>query len=303
MMIKGLVSCIVTTYRRPVSVLKRALDSIMNQTYQNTEVILINDDPQEEKLNKQIEKLLQSYQKKVRYIVLLEHQGACGARNAGLKEASGEYVAFLDDDDEWLPQKLEIQMTYMKKEDVALVYSSHYFVTAKGKRRKIEEPLAGKGMKGEEFKYLLRANFIGSTSSPLIRKQAVEAVGGFDRSLKSSQDHDLWLQIAREYRICYLKEPLVILYYSKDAISRSKKRVLQGYECLLNKYALYYESDKSTYNYRLNYLALYCISLGYGREFLHYWGRAIRVKGFSVYNFMILGRACRKIRYVLGDGE
>lgn len=298
-----MISCIVTTYKRPVSVLKRAVDSVMKQTYSNIEVIVVNDAPEDEKLSDEIREMLNGYDKEIQYLVSEKSMGPCGARNLGLKQAKGEYVAFLDDDDEWLPQKLEIQMTYMKKEDVALVYSSHYFVTAKGKRRKIEEPLAGKGMKGEEFKYLLRANFIGSTSSPLIRKQAVEAVGGFDRSLKSSQDHDLWLQIAREYRICYLKEPLVILYYSKDAISRSKKRVLQGYECLLNKYALYYESDKSTYNYRLNYLALYCISLGYGREFLHYWGRAIRVKGFSVYNFMILGRACRKIRYVLGDGE
>ena len=294
-----MVSCIITTYRRPIKVLKRALDSVINQTYTDTEIILVNDAPEDIALVKEISALINSYEKNITYILPQSHLGACQARNMGVEKAAGEYIAFLDDDDEWLPQKLEKQMECMEKENVALVYSSHYFVTAKGKKRKIEEPLAREGVNSQEFEYLLRVNFIGSTSSPLLKKHALKAVGGFDKNLQSSQDHDLWLRIVREYRIYYLREPLVTLYYSRDAISGNKKRVLQGYEHLLEKYASFYEKDRSAYNYRLNYLAFVYMCHGYGREFLQYWIRAIRVKCFSIHNFMILDRFFRKIRLFL----
>ena len=298
-----MVSCIITTYKRPIKIVKRALESVINQTYEDMEILLVNDDPEDKKRDEELRLLIQSFPKNIQYILLPAHLGACQARNIGVEKAEGEYIAFLDDDDEWLPEKLEKQMECIKEGDVALVYSSHYYVNLKGRRREIEEPLAGVRKNRQELKYLLRENFIGSTSSPLIKKQAIKAVGGFDKNLKSSQDHDLWLRIAREFDICYQREPLVILHYSKDAISRSKKRILQGYECLLKKYVCFYEKDKSTYNYRLNYLAYCCISHGYGREALQYWIRAIKVKWFSIYNFMILGRIWRKIRYVLGNGD
>lgn len=302
-MVNGLVSCIVTTYRRPVSVLKRALDSIMNQTYQDTEIILVNDGLKEERLHSQIEDLLKSYQREVQYIRLQEHQGACGARNAGLKVAAGEYVSFLDDDDEWLPEKLEKQVKWIRENQVVLVYCSHYYVDVAGKMRLIKEPLAKVGVQKDGFLPLLRCNFIGSTSYPLMKTAAVKAVGGFTKGLSSSQDHDLWLRIAREYSIYYCEEPLVKLHYSKDSISRKNKRVIEGYEFLLEKYDAIYRANPEVWNYRLNYLAVCCISRKDLKHFFKYWLQAWRIRPFSRYNWMLLGKVAHRLRgRVLGSG-
>ncbi len=294
-MVKGLVSCIITTYKRPVSVLKRALDSVMNQTYENTEVILVNDSSQEESLNEQIELLIKSYQKEIQYIVLPKHQGACGARNAGLKAAVGEYVAFLDDDDEWLPEKLKKQVKWIRENHVALVYCSHYYVDGAGRRHLIEEPLAREGIQEEAFLSLLRCNFIGSTSYPLMKTAAVKAVGGFTKGLASSQDHDLWLRIAREYAVYYAAEPLVKLYYSKHSISRNQKKVIDGYEYLLKKYDDIYRIHPEVWNYRLNYMAVCCICKKDIKNSCKYWFGACRINPFSRHNWMFFGKLVHRI--------
>lgn len=294
-MVKGLVSCIITTYRRPVSVLKRALDSVMNQTYEKTEIILVNDCPEEERLNEQIKRLLKTYSKEVQYILLSKHEGACGARNAGLKAATGEYVAFLDDDDEWLPEKLEKQVKWIRENNVALVYCSHYYVDGAGKMRLIQEPMAKEGVQEEAFLSLLRCNFIGSTSYPLMKTAAVKAVGGFTKELASSQDHDLWIRIAREYAIYYCAEPLVKLCYSKHSISRNQKKAVVGYEYLLKRYEAVYRSHPVVWNYRLNYLAVCCFINKDLKHFGKYWMQACRVKPFSRHNWMLISKVVHKI--------
>lgn len=291
-----MISCIVTTYKRPVGILKRALDSVINQTCRDTEIIVVNDAPQDEELVENIRELLNGYSKEIQYIVPKQSQGACGARNLGLQRAKGEYVAFLDDDDEWLPEKLERQLEQMRKKDVALVYCSHYLVDNEGKTRLIEEPLAVEGIHKEAFEQLLRCNFIGSTSYPLLRTEVVKKMGGFAGDIESSQDHELWLRIAKEHSIFYEKEPLVKLYYSKESISRNRQKVLQGYDYLLNKYEAIYKQDRELLNYRLNYLAVACATLGFYDESIRYLARAIRVKPFCRNNVMLLGRVWRRLR-------
>lgn len=291
----GLISCIVTTYKRPISVLKRALDSVINQTYQYTEIILVNDGPEDVVLTRKIQDLLKSYSKSIHYVQLPENQGACAARNVGLREATGAYVAFLDDDDEWLPEKLEKQVRCMREKDVALVYCSHYYVNKVGKTGFIEEPLAREGIQKEEFLQLLRCNFIGSTSYPLMKTAAVKAVGGFTKGLASSQDHDLWLRIAREYSIYYCREPLVKLYYSKDSISRNQKKVMEGYEYLLKRYADIYRANPEIWNYRLNYLAVCCLRNGAVKEFFKYWFKACKIKPVSRHNWILVNKAAHKL--------
>lgn len=289
-----MISCIVTTYKRPIEVLKRAVDSILCQTYEEIEIIVINDAPEDIEHGRLIVDLLNSYNRNIRYAETKIQKGACHARNMGIEMARGEYLAFLDDDDEWLPRKLELQMSCMKENACALVYSSHYFMDKKGKKRLIQEPFAAIGIREYEFERLLCCNFVGSTSYPLLRKDAVTEVGGFCEELESSQDHDLWLRIARKYLIYYYDEPLVNLYYSEDSLSRDKRKLLQGYEYLLKQYTEYYEKDRELKNYRLNYLAFCCLKNGMPGAFFQYWMKAWKVKVFSRHNLMPAGRLfCR----------
>lgn len=285
-----MISCIVTTYKRPVEVLKRAIDSILCQTCQETELIVVNDAPEDREHREKIITLLEHYNRNIRYAETEMHKGACHARNIGVEMAKGEYLAFLDDDDEWLPQKLELQLAYMKENTCALVYCAHYYIDKSGKKRLIREPLAATGIREYEFERLLCSNFIGSTSYPLLRTQVVKEVGGFCEELESSQDHDLWLRIVKKYPLCYCEEPLVNLYYSEDSISRNKDKMLQGYEYLLKRYEKHYEKDRELKNYRLNYLAVCCLKNGLPGAFLRYWVSAWKVKAFSRHNLMLLGR-------------
>lgn len=282
-----MISCIVTTYKRPISILKRAIDSVINQTCQDIEIIVVNDAPGN---RGEIVDLLDTYGRRIRYAETEGHKGACHARNIGIGMVQGEYIAFLDDDDEWLPQKLELQQACMKENVCALVYCAHYYIDKSGNRRLIREPLAGAGIREYEFERLLCCNFIGSTSYPLLRTRTVEEVGGFCEELESSQDHDLWLRIAKQYPICYCEEPLVNLYYSEDSISRDKSRLLQGYEYLQKHYAEHYDKDRELKNYRLNYLAVCCLKNGLSGTFVKYWMSAWRVKVFSRHNLMLFGR-------------
>lgn len=289
-----MVSCIVTTYKRPIEILKRALDSVAKQTYQDIELIVVNDAPKEQTLAEEIGKLLEGYSLRKQYIVHEKNQGACAARNTGIALAQGEYLAFLDDDDEWLPGKLEKQMACMQ-ENIALVYCSHYVIDKAGRKRLIEEPLAREGYHEDEFEQLLRVNFIGSTSYPLLRTEAVKAVGGFTVGLKASQDHDLWLRLAQKYKIAYCREPLVTLHYSEEAISRNIQNSVQGYEYLLKKYESFYTEHREIWNYRLNYLAYCFLCVGEAKYVVKYWWRAVRVKTFSRHNFMLVRKVFEKL--------
>ena len=291
-----MISCIVTTYKRPVEILRRALDSVINQTYRDTEIIVVNDAPMDKELVEAIRTLLDSYEKEILYIVPGQSGGACSARNAGLAEAKGEFVAFLDDDDEWLPEKLECQLKHMQEKDVALVYCSHYVTDAAGKERVIEEPLAMEGLQRDSFEQLLRCNFIGSTSYPLLRTEVVKELGGFLQEVESSQDHELWLRIAENHSIFYEKKPLVRLHYSKDGISRKKESVLQGYEYLLKKYKEIYKQNRELWNYRLNYLVVACFSLGFYRAGFDYMIRAFCVRPVSRHNIMFFTRGVKKAK-------
>lgn len=297
-----MISCIVTTYKRPIEIVKRALDSVVQQTYQDIELIVVNDAPKEQTLAEDIGKLLEGYAVSKQYIVHEKNKGACAARNTGIAHARGEYLAFLDDDDEWLPGKLKTQLAAMKSEQVALVYCSHYVIDKTGKKRWIEEPLAREGYQEDAFEQLLKENYIGSTSYPLLRTEAVRAVGGFSEGLRASQDHDLWLQLVQKYpgaSLAYCKEPLVNLYYSKEAISRNIENSIQGYEYLLDKYEWFYKEHKEIWNYRLNYLAYCCLCSGNAKYAVNYWRRATKVKRCSKHNLMLVSKGFQKIKNIL----
>lgn len=229
------VSVIITTYCRKVEILERAVKSVLCQDYQDLEIIVVNDAPDDVKLSKDIGIMLKNLQdRRIRYCVLKKHGGACKARNVGIHHAKGKYIAFLDDDDEWLGTKLSTQMKYFVEEDIGLVYCSYYLVYNPHRKAVIRK--AKRNIEENAFEKMLEANYIGSTSFPIIKKQCFETCGCFDERLPSSQDWDMWLKIVRQYKVAFCEEPLVKYYVGEASITSDIKKRVKGWEWIIWKY-------------------------------------------------------------------
>lgn len=175
--------------------------------------------------------------------------GACAARNTGIRESTGEIIGFLDDDDEWLENKIEVMIPYFSNQQVAIVYSDYLY------RKDQEEPpiyMKRCSEEGNQFERILVSNYIGSTSLPLLRRSAVIDVGCFDEKIKSSQDHDLWIRLLEKYKAAYCPVPTIIYSFSEVSITTKKGNRTIGYNQLLEKYSRFYKKDRALYHRRLN---------------------------------------------------
>lgn len=241
-----MVSAIITTYKRDADIVERALKSILNQTYDDIEIIIVDDSPETYKKRHEVAERIQRYKEKgVIYIPHKINQGACAARNTGIKQAKGEYIAFLDDDDEWIKDKIEKQLEKFMScsDDTALVYCGNIVVNDL-KQEYIEAKTEFR--KGYVFDELIKKNFIGSTSFPMIKTACLREVGGFDEDMPSAQDFDVWLKLASRYRIDYVNEPLVRYHiHDGDCISKSPEKKIIALERINKKYASYLDLHKN----------------------------------------------------------
>lgn len=230
----ALVSVIIPTYKREVEMVDRAVQSVLTQTYESLEIILVDDSPSDFEGRVAIENYVsQLDDDRVRLVQHEVNKGANVARNTGIKMAEGEFVAFLDDDDEWLPLKLEEQIKKFNDPMTGLVYSP-YYVVKNDKAYKRKTPLE----KGDIFDVLLRSdNFIGSTSCVMIRKSCIDDVGMFDEQLPSAQDYELYLRLSRKYKVNVTEEPLMLYYeHEGERISGNPQKKLEARKYIYEKY-------------------------------------------------------------------
>lgn len=242
-----LVSAVITTYKREPEFLLRAVHSVLNQTYSNMELIVVDDSPDSYGFRDEIRKTLHQMDG-VRYIAHEKNMGACAARNTGLYAAQGEYVAFLDDDDEWMPEKIEKQLRCFTRKEIGLVYcgnlcrndSTGRITTAVTKYRE-----------GFVFDQLILENFIGSTSFPLLRKEYLLEIGGFDPLMKSAQDFDVWLRMAQKWEIAYVPEPLVVYHvHDGERITSTPVYRIEGQKRIIEKNKEYLACHKKAWWFR-----------------------------------------------------
>jgi len=201
------VSVIIPTYNS-ARYLVEAVDSVLAQTYKDFEILVIDDGSTDE-----TESLMGNYGAAVRYIHQ-ENEGVSAARNRGIDDSLGRYVAFLDADDTWLPNKLERQMSALKAHgEYRVCYSDFIAVTWDLK------PLAVKRIdpEGEALAdLLLRGNVVGSICTVVCERSLFELAGGFDSSLSQCADWDMWVRLACLTDFLYLDERLVT-YRKHDA--------------------------------------------------------------------------------------
>ncbi len=242
-----MVSAIITTYKRKPEMVLRALDSILAQTYKDIEIIVVDDSPadypqREDVKNAIIGREKDNHEVKIRYIAHEKNMGGCVARNTGMKVSQGEFLAYLDDDDEWLPEKIEKQMKVMMETDVALVCCGSKTINEENGTVCVRDDTL---YRGNVLKQLLHRNFIGSTSFPIIRKSCLLEVGGFDPLMKAVQDYDVWLRLAEKYKVDYVDEPLVLYHiHADERITTNPQRRISGTERLCQKFQKYLDADR-----------------------------------------------------------
>ncbi|MFA7192130.1 MAG: glycosyltransferase [Candidatus Paceibacterota bacterium] len=217
----------------------KALASVEGQTTQPDKVIIINDgstDNTAEVVNKYKEN------SKLRILLISkENGGLSSARNRGIKESTSEWLAFLDADDEWLPNKLEEQIKVergTKLENPALIYCDYSVIdhASKIKYKNYKSPIDRK-MSGIVFTKLLDRNRItASGSGVLIKKEVFSKVGLFDESLKFGEDWDMWLRISEFYNIDYSPKTLVLIRKNVGNMTSDSKKVFTGEIEFYNKW-------------------------------------------------------------------
>jgi glycosyltransferase involved in cell wall biosynthesis len=185
------VSVIIPAYNA-AEYIGEALKSVLNQTFQSHEIIIINDGSPD---TDELERELQMHRASIRYLKQ-ENRGAAAARNTGLREATGEFIAFLDADDTWLPTFLEDQLELLKGSRAQIVYSDAVLVgDSHMARRTFMELQPSTGSVTPES--LLDGTVTVLTSTVLASRKLVFDAGLFDESIKRGHDFDLWLRMAR----------------------------------------------------------------------------------------------------------
>ncbi|UPK49059.1 glycosyltransferase family 2 protein [Bacillus sp. H8-1] len=197
------VSVIIPTFNRPV-LLNRAINSVLNQTYKNVEVIVVDDNNPGTIGRLETEEVMQEYSNncKVRYIKHSTNKNGAAARNTGIENSSGEIICFLDDDDYFLEQKVEKQLNYLKKNtNFQGVYCGRI---QKGKYIK---PIKS----GDLSKEILSLSFTPTTCSLMFYKYTIEEIKGFDESFKRHQDFEFLLKFFKKYKLGFVEEALVVI--------------------------------------------------------------------------------------------
>jgi glycosyltransferase involved in cell wall biosynthesis len=283
------VSVIIPTYNRE-QLVRTAIDSVLQQSYPDTEIVIIDDGSTDATRDS-----VAGYGDRVRYFHQ-ENRGIAGARNAGIRAARGSYIAFLDSDDYWKPEKLARQMQlFAKHPEYGLVACQCASVRVDGSYREKNRP----GSSGWVLRELFHKNFI-RTSSAVIRAACFDRVGLFDERLRECEEYDLWMRIAARYPIGFINESLAVYVDNLDGASVDS---LTGRLYRLQTLEKEYLRDSippPQYNRRIadtcHYIGRHQLKRGNRTEGLRYLQRAYRLRPLYVKNLFYLG--CCLLRLV-----
>ncbi len=250
------VSVILPTYNR-ASELGKAMQSVLDQTYENLELIVVSDGSTDE--TEQVVKAFQDPH--VRYICSEKNGGLAYARNLGIREAKYDLLAFHDDDDLWKPEKLEDQIRELLRSDLntGFCYCEMSYIMLDGKTIHIvpRREISIVRKRGYLYPELLRRNIIGGPTL-LVRKECFEEVGLFDESLAIFEDWDMVLRLSKQYDAAFVAEPLYDYFeheksLTTDRSSTHRDRIAETLRHLDEKTA----ADKAAYGFTESYYDIY----------------------------------------------
>ena len=227
-----MISIIIPTFNR-ATFIERAVKSVINQSYQDFEIIII-DDCSQDNTDFVIEKLKTKYsQYKIKYFKNNQNKGAQYTRNRGIKNAKGEWIAFLDSDDEFLPERIEKALKKAKEKNVQIVhcecivdYGNNVPVEKRGIRK----------LSGNIYHALLESS--GPAFPGLfVKKICFEKINFLDESIVAHQEWETSIRLAKYFEFGFIDEPLFIWHRGHEAISKDKKRNIVGHCQIIEKHA------------------------------------------------------------------
>lgn len=224
-----MVSVVIPSYNREKTI-KFAVDSVLNQTYQDFEIIIVDDCS----TDGSIEVIKNMTDSRIRLIELKENVGACVARNRGVEEAKGEWIAFQDSDDEWLPEKLQKQLEQLEREqaDFSTCRMRRYYLGSKEKYKMYPAKI----MKPEDYTYeaVLYRNCV-TTPNLMVRRSCFDKVK-FDPEIKKYQDWDYALTLLKAgFTMTFLNEVVLNSYIGEDSIT-TKRNEYNAFMAIYKKY-------------------------------------------------------------------
>lgn len=231
----ALVSVIIPTYKRP-NTLIRAINSVLNQTYKDIEIIVVDANDPESSESKDTELTMSKYQmnKKISYYKLNKQVNGSVARNVGIKNAKGAYVAFLDDDDEFLPEKIEFQVKKLEELNSEWGIAYTRFIRMKNDVFFDKSLEKKEGFINEE---ILSGEFFASVGSNImIRKEVAESIGGFDETLLRKQDLDFLYRANLDYKIAHVPINGLIVHKDDNSNKPDSKTLINTIHQFLNSF-------------------------------------------------------------------
>ncbi len=262
----------------------QAVQSVLNQTYKNFELLIIDDESPDRSIE-----ICRSFQDPRIKIIQQKNRGLAGARNTGIRHATGDYFAFLDSDDAWLPEKLEKHLAHLEANpQVGVSFSRSAFMDETGQPTGYYQMPKLTGITPE---YLLCRNPIGNGSAPVIRREVMleigfsdtEEVHYFDETFRQSEDIECWLRIAilTDWKIEGLPEALTLYRVNAGGLSASIFKQLASWENVIAKTRTYAPDLLATWEnmaraYQLRYLARRAVRLQDGKLAVELVYRALR---------------------------
>jgi glycosyltransferase involved in cell wall biosynthesis len=252
------ISIVIPAYNAEKTI-KKTIESVLEQTYQDFEIIVINDGS----IDKTVQ-IVESFKDKRINIFSYENCGLPTARNRGIYRSTGEFIAFLDADDLWTKDKLEMQLNALKESpEAGLAYSWTCFMDVDEQGEAVSFLRSPEyAFAGDVYQQLLIGDFIHSGSNTLIRYQAIQAAGEFEPTLKSCEDWDYWLRIAARFH--FVVVPKYQILYRRTPGGMSSKVEVMKEASLISIERAYNAAPKELQylkKYTLTNFHRYCASL------------------------------------------
>jgi cellulose synthase/poly-beta-1,6-N-acetylglucosamine synthase-like glycosyltransferase len=222
-------SVIIPTYNR-AGVIGRAIQSVLAQSFHDWELFVVDDGSSDN-----TESVVASFDDaRIQFIRHPYNRGKSAARNTGIGRARGDWISFLDSDDEWEPDKLSCEHERIRSvaDSVGLLYCGKRIREDKGRLLRVRMPTK----EGQVYQSLLEWDFIGSCSRVTVRREAVLGADGYDETFANTEDWDLWLRIAKRYEVAAVRRCLVTRYFGSQQVPDSVRSICAGKECFLQKH-------------------------------------------------------------------